>query len=382
MYLRSLEVGRLTQVKELPGTARGTEMRIDVRSSARFAGQKGSENMPAAQERKWTSHDNDFFLERFLEEDQPAIQRLRQRAQVQPHVERRLRGVPHLEPDLFQPLDDKVSFLAKDALEDEALRVDEGRVEERDGGDLEGVRSAAIEEGTALPEGGDERFGPDHPVWMGSSSTSRGPVPGGGLTEEGGARQIPNSERAGRTRPSVQNLPTDTPTWEPPTLSQPSNQDDVVRFDVFNEFSRRDLRPFAQIVNVLLVKLVQDHRRPLPRQFDHALQIFAVDDLTRRVVRVREEQRRDAHVVDHLLQPVDREVVPVFGFEDGRNGDDPLEGGEHLVVARVLRDAVEPREGLFLLVHSEGGVKRATHVYATKTSPITAATRVRPARLR
>lgn len=98
------------------------------------------------------------------------VQRLRQAAEVQPQIERRRRRVPHPEPDLAQPLYDVVPLLVEDPLQDLPLRVDELGIEERDGGDLERVGGAAVEEGAALAEGVDERLRTDDPGGGGDSA--------------------------------------------------------------------------------------------------------------------------------------------------------------------------------------------------------------------
>lgn len=69
-----------------------------------------------------------------------------------------------------------------------------------------------------------------------------------------------------------------------------------------------------------------------------------MDDLTCRVMRVRQEQRRDAHIVNHLFEPVDIEVVRVLGLEHGRNRDESFEGGQELIVRGVLGDGVGDKD--------------------------------------
>lgn len=54
--------------------------------------------------------------------------------------------------------------MAEVALQGEAVLLDALAVEERDGGDLEDVRRAAVEEAAALSEGADKRLGTDDPT--------------------------------------------------------------------------------------------------------------------------------------------------------------------------------------------------------------------------
>lgn len=116
-----------------------------------------------------TGHDDDLLGQQGVEEVQAVGdvslggERGVQRGQVQPDVEGGLGHVLHAEANLMQTLQDVVALFAEVGLQRLHLGADEGGLQHRDGGFLEGHVGATVEVGARRAEGIDELFRSDDP---------------------------------------------------------------------------------------------------------------------------------------------------------------------------------------------------------------------------
>ena len=93
--------------------------------------------------------------------------------EVQPHVERRVRGNGDLQSETFETLEDVITFVLEVPLQGNLFGLCVRRVQEGNGGQLKRMVCTTIEEGAGLRQCGDEVRGTDDPA---HAETGKTPV--------------------------------------------------------------------------------------------------------------------------------------------------------------------------------------------------------------
>jgi hypothetical protein len=251
--------------------------------------------LPGIHVEELTRHGDDLLLEPRTKEPHPVVQRRRERRDVAPTIERPVGHAIEAHAHSLEPGEHAIALLAEDRLDGVRFSDDVRVLEERDGGALEGLRPATIEEGA-----------------------------GGGEALDHGLRR----ER-----------PRDPPTRVPPVLREAIEDHDRISVDVLH-VARGALHrqlSWSAAIDVVRVKLVEQQRAvEVARDADPAFELLTRDQLARRVARIREEESGEPAPLDLAPKVIGVERVAAISFEEDRDAGEGLEDVEQLFVRRVV----------------------------------------------